>query len=201
MKYHVITPFSRMENLRKQIEMLRPMGIEWNPIFNDDLPFRITFKDEWITPCWFPAPSGPFWQVWRHAMNWYVSTISMELDDYYLILNDDDFYEPGFFNKLRQHKSDVIIVSMKRGNRTPSVVIPERAHAPTELLACRENIRVGGVGAEQMAVKGRILKVHTWPDNISADGMVIEYIAANHPVEFVTDAYVWFNYLEPGRWD
>lgn len=201
MKYHVLTPFARFQNLTRIIDMLRPFNIEWHPLFNDDLPFRLLFKDDWIYPSWFPSVPPPFWKSFNKALNWFVHIGQIVPEDYYLILNDDDFYEPEFFNKIRQYDEDAFVVSMKRGQHIPIGVCPERAHGTYDLIACPQNMKVGAVGAEQLVVKGKLLQDKSWPDDIAADGMLICYIAAVHGVKYVPDAFVWFNYLEPGRWD
>jgi hypothetical protein len=124
------------------------------------------------------------------------------VDDHrYAILNDDDAYEPGFWDKVRSCKEEVLIPSMMRGVRTPAGVSPERAHGTNTLVADPANMKVGHIGVEQLIVSGRILKNCRLPLTIAGDGEMICYIAATNPVTYIPDCYVWFNYLEPGRWE
>ncbi len=201
MKYHIITPFARFENLRKIIDMLAPKDVSWHPIMDEDLPFRFRFDQFWIVPSYCPVIQGPFWSKWRHAINWFLDTSIVYPTDRWCILNDDDFYEPDFFEKITTHKADVVIASMKRGHHIPPVTDPVRAHPTSTLIAAPENMVPCGVGIEQMIVSGRILSGVRLEDNAYADGMLISSVVKNNEVDYAPEAFVWFNYLEPGRWD
>lgn len=201
MKYHVITPFSRFENLRPLIAMLEPHGIEWDIIMDEDVPFRLLFKHEWIRSYYCPKTAPPFWSVWRKAINWYLDTTVIKEEDRYCILNDDDAYEPGFFKKLSKIEGEVIICSMKRGDRIPPVSDPVRAHPTNTLIAAPENAVVCGVGAEQMIISGRLLLGIRLEDHPYADGIMISKAVKENGAKYVPDAFVWFNYYEPGRWN
>lgn len=201
MKYNVITPLSRFENLKKLISMLEPMNVDWHVIMDDDLPFRISFLKKWIHPLHFPKTEGAFWSTWQKSLNWFFSNIVPEEDSRYLILNDDDAYEPDFFTKLDKYSGDVIICSMKRGDRIPPVSDPVRAHPTSTLIAVPENMVVCGVGAQQIVVGGKIIPQMKLEDHVYADGMLITNIVKNNPAQYAPEVFVWFNYFEPGRWD
>lgn len=200
MTIQVITPLNRLQNFVAQQEMLRPHGVIWNVIMDQDSPFRLLYGEDWVVPYIFPNPQSTFYARSNHSLN---SFLAAGLDDetHYCFLNDDDAYEPGFFDKVRQHDDDVIMVSMQRGQHTPGYVPPERAHGTDELVAAPENMVVGRVSIEQIIVRGRILKHCRLPLTIAGDGEMIQYIVANNPVKYTPDAKVWFNYYEPGRWD
>lgn len=202
--YHVLTPFNRFENLNRILGMLAgqrksTFEIIWHPIFNDDLRFGFHFPQRWVVPGYVP-PSLPFWSCWADAMNRYISAGPLDPEARYCILNDDDYYEPDFFAKIDGHQGEVIVCGMKRGDQIPPGVIAERAHGTNTLEARPEFVAVGSIGAEQMITSGRIWGAYGFNNTIAADGERIVKVCAENPVEFAPEAYVWFNYLEPGRW-
>ena len=198
--YHVLTPLRRLENLESLIRMMRPTPVIWHPIFDEGLPFDVTFPENWICKGYCPR-SAPFWSMWADSLNRFIHAGRLEPDHRYLILNDDDFYEPDFFAKIDKVDGDVLICSMKRGQHIPPGVSPERAHGTDTLEAKAESMVVGRVGAEQMIASGRVFERYGFNNSIAADGERIVRIIAENPVQYVPDAFVWFNYLEPGRWD
>lgn len=203
--YHILTPFARFENLRSLLDMLAShrslhYEIRWHPIFNDDLPFGIHFPQSWVTPGFCP-PSKPFWSCWADALNRFISAGPLEAEHRYCILNDDDAYETGFFELVDAQAGDVIAVSMKRGHHTPAGVAAERAHGTGTLEARADRMIPGHVGAEQLICSGKVWERYGFENRIDADGYRIMHIAQENPPVFVPDAYVLFNYYEPGRWD
>ena len=201
--YHVITPFRRFENLEAQYRMLQDMPVRWHLILDSGLPWEPVFGlhgGSWIQKGFCPR-SAPFWSFWADALNRFISSGPLEPEDYYGILNDDDAYEPDFFHKLDRHTGDVIVASMKRGHQIPPGVIPERAHGTDTLEAKPENMQVGRVGAEQLFCKGKIFEKYGFNNTITADGERICAIVKDHPVDYAPEAFVWFNYLEFGRWN
>ena len=125
-------------------------------------------------------------------------------DHRYCILNDDDAYEEGFFEHIDKVQPGwLMVVSMKRGHNIPAGVAAERAHGTDTLEACPANMTVGRVGAEQLISIGEIWQKHQFnPESVSADGeRICELLAANPAPMYVPDAFVLFNYLEPGRWN
>ena len=110
-----------------------------------------------------------------------------------MFLNDDDFVEDGFWNKI-PNKYDVVFVSMKRGDHTTH-------HGHSTLEAKKENIFCGQVGLEQYIVKGKILNNYRFDINYVADGLLAEKLVLYEDKIFLPDVFVLFNYLEDGRWD
>lgn len=198
MRYHyrVITPFTRFENLVPLSRMLKCEGIFWHPILNDDLPFGI-HNILWIEPWYCPKPEEGFNPV-HSAINFFLSRATIHPEDRYLFLMDDDWWEPGFLEKLDKHEGELLICSMLRGQHQPPKGLP---YGTDPLTAAPENLKVGHVGAEQLIVSGRLLKDCKFGPEPFADGLLIEKLAKEHKVEFVPEANVWFNYLEPGRWE
>ncbi len=200
-KYHVITPLNRFENLNKLIEMLEPQQVIWH-IITDDSRWRPPLPwEEWIMGYVCHNPETTFFTRCNWAINWFLDTYPPFPNDRYCILNDDDAYESGFFDKIDAHEGEVIIPSMERGYQIPKGVQAERAHGFHKLVAQPENMCIGGVGVEQIIVSGRLLRTARLPIHICGDGMMIEWFYKTHGAEFAPEANVWFNYFEPGRWD
>jgi hypothetical protein len=208
--YHVITPLARLQNLEAVIENLRAQrrpqfDLTWHPIFDEGLPFDIHLPQPWIQRGYCPRVK-PFWLFWAHAMNRFMNSGDIDFTHHYCILNDDDLYEDGFFEHIdKVVPNDAMIVSMKRGHHIPPGVAPERAHGTETLEAKPEMMRVGYVGAEQLICQGRIWASYPFNLTVAADGericQIISDLVPVNPPTYIPDAYVHFNYLEPGRWD
>ena len=208
--FHVITPLARFHNIPKLVETLRPHNIQWHVITdaNKTESQQSLFSESWIRHYVCPNNQVVFWDRCNYAMNWFMDTTELHDTDFYCFLNDDDAYEPEYFDKLdtviQQQTTDisVVLTSMKRGYRIPSTAAPTRRHAPTTLYAVPESIHVGGIGLEQIAVRGRVLKQgHRFPLHHAGDGMFICDVSSKHPTALAPDIFVWFNYFEPERWD
>lgn len=186
---HVITAFTRKENKELMINHLEGKNIKWTVIIGEDIKFP-----EWVNIFNVDVSSEVKYCYTR--FNDYLDNIEIEDDTYYMFLNDDDFVEEGFWEKIPENY-DIVFVSMKRGNNT---VRPP--HPTFTLFANRENIKVGCVGLEQFIVKGKILKKYRFDtDTGVADGLLAEKLALNDNILYLPDAFVYFNYLEDGRWD
>src|SRR5512135_869824 len=197
MKYHVVTPFSRFQNYVPLREMLRPHAVMWH-LLMDDPPTNIPSPHEdWIEHRYFP-PAQPFWRAWANHLNRFIATCPITPTDRYVILNDDDFVEPEFFSKLDRHSGEMLVCSMARGQHTPP---SGHKHPITALLTCPKNMRVGSVGCEQLICSGRIFSTLKFADDLCADGIAIVDLSKRAAIKYVPEAWVWFNYLEAGRWD
>lgn len=201
--YHVITPMNRFENFDAINLMLSEHNVHWHVIVDSDSGRRVVSKVQWITPYSYDNLPGTFFERCNRSINTWMDNHDWVDGDRYCILNDDDAYEPGFFDKIRKYEpAEIVIPSMMRGSHIPMWVSPERAHGTDTLVADPSNMRVGCIGVEQLIVSGRILKGCRLPLTVAGDGEMICYIAATNPgkVVYAPDANVWFNYLEPGRW-
>lgn len=201
MVYHVLTPLRRYENLEKLIAMLQPEGVQWHVIMDEDAPFRLFFRQPWIHAYYQHNPEGEFWARCNFALNRWLDTHPLVDDDRYCILNDDDAYEPGFFQKISQHEGGLVIASMLRGQHTPVGVHPTRAHGTGTLHAAPEYMHAGLVGIEQAIVCGKWLREARLPLHPSGDGSMIEWLVNTHGAVYAPECFVHFNKYEPGRWD
>lgn len=191
---NVLTPFSRKENKDILIKHLEPFKIIWHPIIHED----IDFGRDWIHPLRVKLPEFTV-DYCYFKLNTFLYSVPVNKDEYYLFLNDDDFYEKKFFDKLKPHlDSMVLVVSMKRGNL--DIILPETKHPTTTLLASQDNMRLGKIGLEQMILRGDAMnevRFLNWP---GADGVLAEMLKGQRGVTYLPDIYVYFNYLEKGRW-
>ena len=209
MKYHVITPLARFENLKPLISMLQPMEIEWHVITDDDNGFSFNFTQNWIHSYVCPNSEKAFWERCNNSINWFLDTQKIEEEDMYCILNDDDGYEPSFFEKLKNIQActhikkdkNVLICSMEREHQIPAGLVWPKDHPATKLWATPSYMRIGWVGIEQIIVKGKIIKNYRLPLEVCGDGYFICKILSKHLPIYVPTANVYFNYFEPGRWN
>lgn len=195
MKYHILTPFMREENLRLILNNFKNPNVIFHPIIDKPIEFP---NEDWIKPFTF-TPDAGIKRITFHAWNKYIASGNLIDDDYYLFISDDDFLEPGFFEKIKDISTDIILVSMKRGDNTTKSGYSTNTLVPNWRVLMRSRI-----GTEQLIIKGRILKNERFHDNITADGQFIGMLWKKYPhgcFTFKTDAYIWFNYLEPGRWN
>lgn len=206
MIYNVVTSFKRLQNLAPLARSLKTHDIIWH-VVEDENPFHeLVLHAAWMRYYRCPNHGGDsFWGRCHYALNWFMDRY-IEKDQYYSFLNDDDDYEPGYWKKVDEvarknnYVDEVMVTSMMRGDQTPEGVEAERAHGTTTLVASLENLRPGYVGLEQVIVKGSLLKKARLPMNVCGDGEMIEWLCHAYTPTLIPDAYVWFNYREPGRW-
>lgn len=195
-EYHVITPMGRIENLPMLSEFIYRLGVQWHPLFDDSLKFRIKDSD-WMHPTFCPpTPAG--WAPAHHLINFFIDRRPLEMDHRYTILCDDDWYEPGFFPKIDAVDGSVLFCSMHRGQHQPA---NGPQYGTSTLVAARDNLKLGSVAAEQIILSGEELSMVRFGPELDSDGRIIEKFAAREDISFAPDAFVWFNYLQPGRWD
>jgi len=187
--YHVITPFSRMENYPVLKAMLDAQRVEWHVVVDEGS--AATF------PC-LRCPRAPeLWNPGGWIFNWFIRNEEIHDGDRYSYLSDDDFYEPGFFDKIDARAGEALVVSMNRGQHQT----PNPGYPADTLVGCPENIHHGKIGMEQIIVSGKVLRQHRHGRGADGDWDFISSVVHCHPPAFVPEAFVWFNYLEPGRWD
>lgn len=193
--YRIITAFNRWPNLQAMIDLLGPLNVTWEPIFDDTPENRERSpSQDWIVPRFAPkAPEG--WHPAAWPIYWHPCHCAVDPRARYCILTDDDSYEPGFFEKIDAIESNVLIVSMKRGDN------PAASGYPTDtLVAAPENMHCGRIGGEQIVVSGVIWDKFRHLHTAAGDWPWIAAITSLHAPVFVPDAFVRFNFLEPGRW-
>lgn len=199
-QYHVFTPLSRPQNFRLLADMLRPSGVIWHVVHESQHVPRIHPDDTlWIRPVMCPDPD-PGWFPGHWKFNWLLNQHRWELEHRYILLSDDDFFEPGFFEKMDAVDGDVLICSMKRGDRSPPK--PDTPTQPTTMLhASPGSMGCGGVGGQQIMMHGWCYRRYRLGPGFCGDWEMIYGVLQSYVPIFVPDAFVWFNYLEPGRWD
>lgn len=209
--FNVVTSLARLENIPDLLEHLRPCGVTWHVIVDEDLENKPKFTESWIKVYVCPNSGLEFWKRCHYALSWFLETQKLKDNEYYSFMNDDDGYEPDFFRKIKRvvktSKKDknfdpgVIIVDMLRGHQIPADAVHPRRHGTSTLFAHPNNMMVGGVGMEQIVAKGRVVKNYRFPIEVCGDGMFITDIVRENKTLFVNGVYALFNYFEPGRWN
>jgi hypothetical protein len=209
--YNVITSVGRLQNISLIKNHIQPQNILWHVITDEDIGFSLKFAEPWITSYVCPNDHVEFWARCHGALNWFIETQEINDDEMYCFLNDDDGYESEFFKKvdaaILEVKAnynvdpDVIIVSMQRGDTTPSDAGAERQHGTDTLFAHPDNMRPGRVGLEQLIIRGKLLKKYRLAMDINGDGIFISQVTQDNPFTCAPNINVLFNYFEPGRWN
>lgn len=194
----VVTPFSRIENKDLLLKALEGK-CHWVILQVEGEP-TIEFPS-WVTIKRFDVHPGP--GISNRLLNEFFSS-GLEPETQYMVLNDDDSVEEGFFDKIPNE--NVAYVGMKRNEQEYHVVIDDWATRTAHnekgadiLEAKPENLKIARVGGEQFIIKGKILRNYRYGLNPVGDGEMILKIVAEHPITYVPDAYVLFNYFEDGR--
>lgn len=216
---HLIMPFSRPENKEKLLDAYRAMDIILHPImFENEITI---FNEEWIFPLKLPTleffglssrffcqTSGPL--IKYAAMmpgtikrNLFIQNSKIIDDDYYVTVDDDDMYEPGVFDAIKQMDDDIVIISMKRGHHIPPGTPPIRQYPTWSLYAHPDWVQVGMISAQQSFVKGKIFKAHLHnEESHDWDGeLAVHHKEDGEQIRYEPELYALFNYYEPGRWD
>lgn len=201
MTYHVLTPFSRTQNLIELGNCLKEQGVEWHLLCVEG-EAKLPDLGSWVHQHFFEPPPPDFF-IGHHLVNQFLDRVGVKNDERYIVLTDDDFTEPGFFRKLDDFHEDILIVSMQRSNKPSGT----DAGCPYgTLMAAPENMKTVYIGFEQLVIKGSVLKQYRCGGVYHADGLLLEQLWAERmeSFRFVPDARVYFNYLYPGRhgrWD
>ena len=199
MEFSVITPFSRFENKDILIDHLKQFDITWYPILYENYDWG----KSWIKP--FICKLIKTKEIPYAKYNSFIESGLIEDNTYYSFLNDDDFYEPDFFDKIRLcfPTEQVIVVSMQRGNNTIHYENILRNHPTYTLPAAPQNMKECTVGIEQLIIKGSLLKTLKFDEDCStADGKLArELKESGIDIRYLPDVFIWFNYLEKNRWN
>lgn len=193
-KYHILTPFSREENTKLILKNFKKPNVIFHPLIDKDIEFP---KEKWIEPFRVmpdATKKHPMYDIW----NKFIGSEKLIDEDYYLFISDDDFLEPKFFDKLKGINTDIILVSMKRGDNGT------KSGSANTLIPNPRRLRRSWIATEQLIIKGKIIKNERFLDWHNADGYLIGSLWRKYPHDiftFKTDVFVWFNYLEPGRWN
>jgi hypothetical protein len=199
---HIVTPFSRWENLDFYMDHFKSLDVVWEPIV-DDLS-RIPEQHN-VKP-FYCSNEAKDQDICYRRLNMFMIDADIVETDRYCVINDDDFFDTSIIDKLAAMDDDVIFVSMKRGHNFLG------GH-PVSTLVASPNMHAGVIGVEQYFLKGRIMKqvrfrsdhylASDYPSHrqSSADGHFGEMLMKLYPVRYMPELFVYFNYLEKGRWN
>jgi len=207
MIYNVITPMVRLQYFPKLKEMLLKqvcpeVMIKWHIILDTEntTDIDVLEKNDWIN--FYRVSNRKIEGLKIHiSINLFLDIITLNKNEKYCILCDDDFYENNFFKKINNYNEKVIICSMERGDKIPEGLDPIKAHPTNKLWACKENIKVCHVGMEQIILNGDVLSKYKLPNEMWGDGIFIVKVVEENKTAYAPEASVLFNYFEPGRWN
>jgi hypothetical protein len=205
---HLVMPFTRKENKDILIAAYRSMNIILHPImFQDEV---IDFDESrwwWIEPLVIPMNStsdlGNLYPQ-DFKRNYFIEHYEIIDNDYYVAADDDDMYEHGVFDAIKQMDDDIVIISMKRGDNIPEGIKQERKYITNTLYAHPKNIQIGTISNQQSFVKGAQFRRFLYESGQGncADGyLAIKRKEAGIQTAYRSDLFVLFNYLEAGRWE
>ena len=199
MKIHIITALYRVHLAQTLIHYLEPMGIEWYPVVapKEDIPF----DKEWIHPIHVNEllhNEFPYRKI-----NDFLDTQEVIDDDYYGFMSDDNMYEPGFFDVIRQQTAKILFYSVYRGDSTPRNDGSEPHPSTPIRIQSLNDIRICNVGFGMCILKGEILRqtkfknTHKWDD-----GRYMERLKLKFPneIQILPDLWVFGNYFQVGRY-
>ncbi len=183
---HVITPYSRWDNYGQLRDMMKEQKVQWHLLLDEGTSFGYDIED-WIHVHFLPRPPHGFF-IGHWLYNIFLDIADLKDEDHYNLITDDDFFEPGMFDKIRDLTDPIIVTSMSRGRW--GVLWADPGH-----------MKVGSVGLEQMHIRGDILRNYRLAGFYEGDGFMIEALWREHPekFKFVPEAQCYFNYLPPGK--
>lgn len=207
-RFHVVTPFSRSENFEPLANMLyREGAASWTLLLTagetvgvKELPPSAAM--DWLHVCEVKAVRNPGIHIAISLVFEYIRTGDVVGSDRYVFLPDDDWLEPGFFEKIDSYTEPLIMVGMLRGQHTPT----NPGHPTWPLIPARSSLSYGFTAFEQGIFSGQLLRdlrgSAEWMLQTNQPNEALLFHAArNNDTAYVPDVNIWFNYLEPGRWD
>jgi len=208
MKIHIVCPFYRIHLIPSLIHYFEPMGIHFYPMVSPELD--IFPKDiDWIHPVhckelWRVSKEIPGESAFR-KVNDFADTQEIIDDDYYCFMTDDDMYEPGFFDVVRQQTAKIIINSVFRGDSIPDSGPEVSRHPPVPMIVNGINdIRpCHNVGLASYVIKGSVFRQGRFSvTDYNDDGHYALRLARNFPndIVFLPDLWMLAAYFQPGRY-
>lgn len=199
MKIHVICPFMRHHLLQTLLQYLEPMCIEWYPVVLESEKFEVDLN--WVHQ--IVALNLEEGGLGYKKVNYFIDTQEVIDDDYYCVMGDDDMYEQGFFDIIREQTADILYVSMSRGNAIPTYegVTPHQTHPL--IIKSLDDVRRYNINFAQYIMKGKILKQMRFGFVINCeDGIFAEELKEKFPDNsvFLPDLFVFGNYFELERY-
>lgn len=245
--FNVITVMGRPEYYEELFKIFKPKNVKWYIVTDPNSSLQVDPNENWIQHLVcdiviseagfqhndYPDHDPRFQKRWidfYRTLNWAFDQLEIQDDEYYSIINDDDAVEPEFYEKIKnvlpivkqEHSftPDIILTSMQRGTGEFRWV---GRHPTSQIVVTPESVVPGGIGLEQMQIRGELLRdranrfpvlneresvekysnfgIPIFGSDVS-DGMFITYMARKYKekVILLPEINVWFNYFEPGRW-
>lgn len=198
MTLNVITPLGRPERYSEMGAMLFNQGIKnWILLLDDhqklvlpDFDGRAHFQTYARSP-W----GSPGVVLCNMAMRQY----PFADNEWYLWLCDDDWLPEDFVIRVKKAEAkDLIICSMLRGHHSTS------NHPCWPLIAKPGPLGYGGIGFEQGIMRGGMIKhyrKHQAIDSLELNEKHLIAMVALYQTVYLPEVAVYFNWIEPGRWD
>lgn len=199
MKCHVITPFSRPDNLLKLIEMLEFHSITWHVVLTRYPGWdvvEILSRYPWIR-MYFASIDEDCYPCYR-KINTALNQIPFQDHDYYGFMCDDCAYPPAFWRQLqlRVTGKDVIITSAERGTN------PVEGYGCSPLIGSPDNVYPDRMDLGQLIIRGNVLRHYRFAEQPNGDGTLGERLRLDgRSFQFMPDLFYRFNYYELGRYE
>jgi hypothetical protein len=202
MRLQIITAMYRFDNFHELRETLIGQGVDlrWTLLVENHERSRLQVdpNDSWIQvkEISFPPLYGFSHGDYKDLQ--YLRNGGSGDGEYCGFLNDDDSYEPGLLKAIAEQTTPVVVVSMLRGQQIPANA--QIRHPAYTLFADPGCMCGGGVGLEQFFFTGSVVREVGILSDPQPEYSLIR-LAQRGPTTYLRDRYVWFNYLEPGRWN
>jgi hypothetical protein len=200
MRVHIISAFYRKQLVPTLVNYFEPMNIDWYPVcdYNDIEIFKDNTKT-WIHPILCPPLKLPGDQAFKKLNDFIDQKIIID-NDYYCFCGDDDMYEPGFFDVIKQQTAKIIFTSIACGDTIPPTS-PHNIHPM--IIRTFDDIAICRIGLPQYIIKGEILKqIRFKNEQPYDDGTFAVELKTRFPNDciFLPDLFAFGNYFEPGRY-
>ena len=206
---HVVMPFLRPDNFKTLLVMLAPLDLQWHLICHE--PSSIPAK---VLPDWIHVHDcgqvPEKWDACYWKLNWFIDNVPIIDADRYHYLCDDDGLTVAAARVFKKATAPVAVCSIKRGlepqphwKRTGLGPRSFTRHGPPRVLkpliatpdALRNTCWMGMV-----AVLGGILRQMHFVNYSSGDSYAGNMLWESCSVQYFPNAFVYHNWLEPGRY-
>lgn len=202
MNIHIVCPFYRKYLLPTILHYLEPMNIIWHPVC-DDIDIE-AFKDNkysWVRPL-LCRPLIQTDQCYR-KINDFIDAGDIINNDYYGFMGDDDMYESGFFDVIRNQTAKILINSNYRGDTIPNDRACIKHGISPLIMKTLNDVRIRNIGFAMYFVKGEILRQTKFGNEVTNDdGRYAEMLKKRWPndIKILSDSFVFGNFFQPGRY-
>lgn len=208
MNVHVITPLGRPQNYAKLAGMILGQGVSSWIILLDQHQRMVlpTFGGKCKFQSYEVAGGGHRGAM---LMNVALKEYNFISDDWYCWLCDDDWLPPNFIETLRANAAEdaaLIICSLQRGDQIPvkASQVGHPGHPCWSLLASPQGLCYGGISFEQGIMRGNAIREFRKSnviDPMDPNEKALIAMAKSFRTQYISELFIWFNYLEPGRWN